>query len=560
VPFVRRPGACRAAPGARGAALAALAALVALVASPAPARAAEPGLNIAGGAASGTQETYDQLTDTGARWARHFLHYDDIDGAGLRAYDEIIRQEGARGIKTLLVVVSARRQPPLFPQLYADFIGMIARRWKGQLEAVEIWNEPDEPEFWAGGPDPARYVDLLQRSYRAAKEADPQLKVVFGPTTGNNYAFLEEAYRAGAKGHFDVMAAHTDTACLVDAPSSYYRDGGRIARFTFLGYRELRATMLAHGDDKPIWLTEIGWSAATHPCDRGRWAGQKPAGVGERLQADHLREAFHCLKEDPYVEVAMWFNNRDPVADGRELTSYGLLRADGSRRPAYAAFQDVARGVDRVTGPCGDFRAPTITIHAPTRDAIIGTGQPLRIRVSSPDRDVHRITLALEGGAKIRSFTNGNRPLAPSKAVGLDWMGAKRLGVGTHTLVVTAVDAQGNEGTARVTFRKVDPATLPAQRTRFAALRLRGTGRTRTLVGRVTSPLPFAPGGKVLVEWQNHRKGRWRKIHGGAANANRPFRFTQRLRYRGRWRVRVRYGGQRPFRRAVSGWVTFRVR
>jgi hypothetical protein len=76
----------------------------------------------------------------------------------------------------------------------------------------------------------------------------------------------------------------------------------------------------------------------------------------------------------------------------------------------------------------------------------------------------------------------------------------------------------------------------------------------------VRAKLPFSLPGKVLVEWQNRRGGRWKKIHGAAWNASKPFRFTQRLRYTGRWRVRARYVGKRPFRSTASRWIAFTVR
>ena len=51
--------------------------------------------------------------------------------------------------------------------------------------------------------------------------------------------------------------------------------------------------------------------------------------------------------------------------------------------------------------------------------------------------------------------------------------------------------------------------------------------------------------------------GRWKKIHGGSRNAHRPFAFHQTLKYAGKWRVRVVYDGQRPYRRTRSCWVYF---
>jgi len=536
--------------------------VLAALLAPATAPAADIGLNVNGGAASGTAENYDQLTDTGAKYARHFLFYDSIDEAGLRGYDEIVAEEDRRGIQTLLVVTGL---PPVqsSPDVgrYAEFVGALARRYGRRLEAIEVWNEADDRVFWPNGPQVRSYVGLLQGAYEAIKANSPSTKVVFSPTVGNNYQFLQEAYDAGAKGFFDVMAAHTDTACLTAGPTEFYRDQGRIARFTFLGYRELRATMLANGDEKPIWLSEIGWSAAQHTCEVGTFAGQKPAGVSEELQARYLLEAMHCLKEDPYVQVAMWFNSRDLNPDGKMENMYGLLRADGSRRPVYAAFQDFARNGDRLTGPCGDFGAPTVQILSPLPGAVIGSTDALPIRATSPDKDVLRMTFAVKGAPKeIRNFTNAGRPLDLSRGVNLTWQGAKKLPFGTHTIVVTAVDAQGNVGRAEMAVRKINPATLAPQKTSVPTLRLLGTGKKRTLTGQIKSKLPFTIPGKVVAEWQNKRKGKWKKIHGASKNANKPFQFKQTLKYKGQWRVRVVYRGKRPFRNSVSKWISFRVK
>jgi hypothetical protein len=537
----------------------ALLGLLAALLLPGTATAAEPGLNVNGGAASGVLENYTQLTDTGAKSARHFLYWDNIDEVGLRLYEQMVAEEERRGIKTVFVVASASGTPPN-AERYAEYVGALAKRMPG-LDAIEIWNEQDDNVFWKpSGASASTYVDLLQRSYTAIKAARPSVKVVFGPLVGNNYAYLEQAYAAGAKGYFDVMAAHTDTACLVAGPTEFYRDQGRIARFTFLGYRELRASMLANGDDKPIWLTEIGWSAAQHTCESGMWAGQKLAGVTEEQQAKYLLEAFHCLKEDPYVEIAMWFNNRDLSPDGQMENMYGLLRFDGSRRPAYAAFQDYARNGDRLTGPCGDFGSPQVQILSPQPETVIGTSDPLTIRATASDKDIMRITFAVKGaGSEIRNFTNGGQPLNLSSGVSLTWQGAKKLPVGTHTIVVTAVDAQGNAGSAEVQVRKVNPATLAPQTTKVPSLRLLGKGRKRTLTGQLKAGVPFNIPGKVVAEWQAKRGGKWKKIHGAAKNANKPFSFKQQLRFGGQWRVRVVYKGVKPFKKTASKWITFKA-
>ncbi|HEX2086445.1 MAG TPA: glycosyl hydrolase [Solirubrobacteraceae bacterium] len=533
---------------------------LAALAMPAAAPAAEIGLNMNGGAAASTADNWSMLDDTRTGWARHFVVWSG-QSATDGGYDDIVAQEERRGIKTLFVVTGlggARAD-----SRYAAFVGSLAARYKGKVDAYEIWNEADEPAFWPGAPDPAGYVSLLKQSYTAIKAADPAAKVVFSPLTGNNYGFVDAAYAAGAKGYFDVMAVHTDTACLVAGPTEFYREDGRIARFVFLGYRTVRETMLAHGDEKPIWMTEFGWSATNRTCDRGRWAGQKAAGVSEEQQAQYLREAYHCMKEDPYVEVAMWFNSRDLRGDGSELDSYGLRRADGSRRPAYDAFKDVVRGVDTVTGPCGDFVAPTVDVQHPRPGFMFGDRDRLYMRAASPDQDVKRITFAYKAAngtlQNLSHHANENGlPLDFTRGLpSFRWFGALKLPFGDHTIVVLARDYHDNETRIEIPVKKVNPATLAPQPARVQELAVSGSGTRRTIRGEIISGLPFAISGRVRVEWQTRRQGRWKKVHGGSRNAHRPFVFHQTLKYAGRWRVRVVYDGKRPYRRTRSCWVYF---
>src|SRR3712207_4206493 len=256
----------------------------------------------------------------------------------------------------------------------------------------------------------------------------------------------------------------------------------------------------------------------------------------------------------------MWFNNRDLISDGKMNNMYGLLRFDGSKRPAYDALKSISTSGPGLSGPCGDFGAPAAQILSPTENAVIGAGEPLPIKVTTPDKDVLRIVLEVKGGTKIRSFTRGGQPLSSGAPLTIKWQGAKKLGYGTHTLVATAVDGQRNVGTAEIKFRKVNPATMKSQKTRFPQLRLLGSGKKRALSGSIKATLPFAVTGKVKVEWQNKRKGKWKKIHAGQQNANKPFKFKQSLKFKGNWRVRVTYTGKRPFKSSKSKWISFKVK
>ncbi len=549
-----------------------LAALALFAAAP-PAQAAELGLNVNGGAAAtADQENFADLSTLGATWARHFAFVEEIQSEkDLAPYAAMAAEEERRGVRTLVVVTTNQGRAPADRQVAADRIGMVAGI-RG-VDAVQVWNEADEGLFWTGGPNAPDYVDLLRRSHAAVKAANPDVSVVFSPTVGNNFGFLEAAYAAGAKGLFDVMAVHTDTACLDQPPSAYYREAdGRIGRFSFLGYREVRKVMEANGDGaKPIWMTEFGWSAAAHTCEFGAGRGQKPAGVGEDLQAQYLLEAMNCLEKDPYMTVAMWFNNRDLSGDQKMQNMYGLRRfrevtgAGGGQRPAFEAFRTWAAGGGRTGAPCGDFEGPAVQVLQPAPGHELAPGANLIVRAQSDAPDLNRIWFQVAGPGADALFADGPISLPGEGALReREWGGARDLSSGQHRLVVWATDRSGNPGPpVEVPFAKGRPyeAGGPVTGTpaapfavRFPKLRLRGGGRRWTFSG---GALPGITAGAVRVEWQHQRGRRWKRLHAKSFAARRPFTVTQRLRFPGRWRVRALYLGRPGIRRTASCWIVF---
>lgn len=541
--------------------------LLALLAFAAPASAATPGVNVGG--LPSDANTADVIA-SGAKYARFFLLWSDAEPAKgqysedlLSLYDRQLDRLNANGVKTVFTVVGApqwasgsteRYTPPKDPLDYAHFAKYIATRFKGKVAAYEVWNEPDESMFYKPGPDPAAYTALLKAAYPAFKAGDPDASVITGPLTGNNYDFLAQLYANGAQGSFDAVGVHTDTACLDRGPDAYYRDNGRLGRFTFLAYREVHQTMLDNGDDKPIWMTELGWSSTQKTCSRGEWAGKKPAGVGEANQAEYLREAFHCMAQDDYLKVGLWFNLQDVGSADEELNRYGLQRSNGTHKPAWDALKDVAAGNDKVTKQCGDFGAPSISVKAPTEGAQYGDS--LFIQASASDSNgLGRITF-LADGKKIRNFT---KSLSNGKTVSIDWQGAKSLGLGEHTVTVQALDMFGNVSESTVHVRHVDATALPAQAT-TVDIKVRGKGLKRTVSGRVRAPAAFGLRGKVQVLFQFRGKNGWRTLHKASKNANKPFKVSQRLARKGRWRVQVRYVGLKPFLPSTSRRVSFKAK
>ena len=338
------------------------------------------------------------------------------------------------------------RQPPANPQDYADFLRYVAGRFAGKVTSWEVWNEEDSTAWWLG--DLPTYVALLKAAYPAVKAGDARAQVVFGGTVGNDYQFLDAAYAAGAGGSFDAVGVHTDTGCGTNSPYFYQRDPAtnRINRFSFLGYREVHATMAAHGDAaKAVYMTELGWSTSAAPCA----TASKPGGVSPATQAAYMAQAYHCLAADPYVAVGIWFELVDNGAADTPLNRFGLLDSSLQPKPAYQTLKNIAQNGDQLTGDCGNFNAPQITIVSPTANQAAPGALHIAVSATSP-AGVSRISLYYDGSNLIRNFTDSRHPTTLSGTI--DWQGAKKLAPGAHALVVRAIDPQGNPSSQTVTF------------------------------------------------------------------------------------------------------------
>ncbi len=132
---------------------------------------------------------------------------------------------------------------------WGEYVRRVVSRYSGYLRYWEVWNEQNAEGFWREKPSGKNYTLLLRRSYEQIKKIDPGLVVVYGGTAGVPFDFIEESYAAGAGRYFDVMNIHP-----------YHWQG--TPEWMIPQLNDLRALMKKYQLDKPIWITEVGWSTA----------------------------------------------------------------------------------------------------------------------------------------------------------------------------------------------------------------------------------------------------------------------------------------------------------
>ena len=530
-----------------------LALTLAAVAVPA-ARAAEPGVVLGAPDAS----LIGRITSAGAKHVRLFLSWRAMEpqrgvlsATELANYDSFVDRLRALGVRAYFVIVqtpawatpggAASAPPPA--DAFSDFAGRLATHFRGRVAGYEIWNEPDGNTFWQGSASPAEYTALLKGAYASMKAADGAAAVGVGGLVGNDYGYLDSLYAAGAKDSFDFVAVHTDNGCNHVDPREALRDpDGRISRWAFTGYREVHQTMLDHGDDKPIWMSELGWAVTPGKCTTDP---SQPAGVTTASQSDFLTRAYACLAADPYVALGSWFSLRDFGATAQTGAGFGLIDFNGNARPAFAAFQRVARGIGADTS-CGaqvDTGGPALTVSQPVTGTNIAGD--LRYRIVAGDTHYSKVALVVDG-REVR--------VTAKRVLKGRWTGWRKLALGPHTVLARAQDTAQNVTSQTLTVNKVRYGDGEQISSRIT-VRVYGSGPMRLAGARLFSfpheARPFMRG--RLAGHFERKAGRTWVPQGSAAGVSVTGTFRKSRRFKpGKYRIVVEFAGYKSFRHALA--------
>jgi hypothetical protein len=216
---------------------------------------------------------------------------------------------------------------PASPVAFANWAAAVAKRYDSKgAKYFEIWNEPNNPAFWAPKPDPAAYTADLKAAYTAIKEVDPSAIVISGglapePNSSTSYdplTFLTDMYADGAQGSFDGVGFHPYS--YPNEPNTF-NPGSAWSQMSQTS-PSIRSIMAANGDSaKKIWITEFG--APTSGTTQN---------VSDAEQSNELVQAISQVKQLDWVGSFYIYTWLDAPDEG-----FGLLTVGGAQKPAYAA-------------------------------------------------------------------------------------------------------------------------------------------------------------------------------------------------------------------------------
>jgi len=320
--------------------------------------------------------------NSGVKWLRQQVQWKYLHDKSLAIYwqelDDIVEDCSKEGVNLLISVVKsptwatsngsdglpAREHFSTF----ANFMGSMAERYKGKVQAYEVWNEQNRAcenggdcskDGGIGGQvaNADYYVDLLAAAYDAIKAKDPYALVVSGAPTStetnrpdiaiSDVTFIKEMLRS-PNFRADVIGMHPGGQ--YNPPDTMWPDQPgpgpswqNSREFYFRRIEDIHQAMVDVGmGDRQLWVTEFGWATANNTP--GYEYGNS---ISFETQAQWIVRAFQKGRHDyaPWVgAMFLWNLNFAISAKGageeqHEQGSFGVLNGDWSPRPAWNAIQ-----------------------------------------------------------------------------------------------------------------------------------------------------------------------------------------------------------------------------
>jgi polysaccharide biosynthesis protein PslG len=315
-------------------------------------------------------DTLAALQNSGFNWMRFQVHWSEIqrepewyDPAPI---DRMIDLYDGSDVRVLVSVVGAPEWARDLEgeQLLSDFeqfgafMTFMADRYRGRVHAWEIWNEQNMAHEMHGEVRVSDYAFLLEAGFQGTRTGDPDALVLFGgltPTGVNDPAvaiddveYLREFYEfedGYYTAFFDILGAHLNATN--NPPDTSYPDNPGPGEWTthnsfyFLRGLDLREVMDEHGDNRPVWVTEFGWTTE-NPAPGYEYGSD----VSEEDQANYLTRAFGVADEQmPWIRgMFVWNLNFATLAPpDDEKYAWSVLNEDWSPRPAYTALQEMPK-------------------------------------------------------------------------------------------------------------------------------------------------------------------------------------------------------------------------
>jgi hypothetical protein len=229
------------------------------------------------------------------------------------------------------------KAPPQDPGEFGEIMGLLAARYRSQIRSWELWNEPDNRDYWTGTVE--QYAELVRAGASSIRAVDPEIRIVSGGLAGT-IEFLEELFaQPELPAALDVINLH-----------SYYETWNPAPLETIPEYvAQAQAIVARHAGGQQLWMAEVGYSnfrqgSRVSEYARARFAYEHTL----QFQAVALVRTLALLMASPALSLVAWYELKDPPATDAMIGDVnnrhlGVVFADYRPKPALGALELMAR-------------------------------------------------------------------------------------------------------------------------------------------------------------------------------------------------------------------------
>lgn len=245
---------------------------------------------------------------------------------------------------------------------WANFCRVIAERYRGRIDAYQLWNEPNLTREWGGlPPNAGELVRFIAACSEAIRSVDPDAILIspglaptgtYDATAVPDDIFLQQMYDHNFQNYINVVGVHAPGYSAPEVPPEEGSGGHRF--FTFRRVEDMRRIMVANGDAaRQMAILEMGWTTDQIDPDYAWYA------VDEAQQAENLVAAFQYAADHwrPWIGLMSVIYISDPrwTEENEEYwwsVALSIAFPYGYTRPAYMELANMAKY-------CGDdYRPP----------------------------------------------------------------------------------------------------------------------------------------------------------------------------------------------------------
>ena len=268
-------------------------------------------------------------------------------------------------------IKASKTGPPDDFSVAAKFFEKVIARYKGCVQAVEVWNEMNIDREWttpSGSISGAEYVKLLNVVVPAIRAVDPDIMIVMGALapTGitkegeslDDFAYMDQFVAAGGPAQVDCIGVHLNGYNM--PPDKEWNEGYNDPTAKFRGPFDnpnhswsFKSTLFGYYQrtNKPQCVTEFGWASMENLGVQGTPPSFDFAlDNTEQEQADWLVQGFQIMRDAGFVKFGIVYNldyiqkiGQKPNEAGGDPATYSIIHPDGSPRPAFDALSQMPK-------------------------------------------------------------------------------------------------------------------------------------------------------------------------------------------------------------------------